>query len=73
MCIKTLEYNDKDGSIKLNSYTDDGFLESSLDITDEAVSLVIEKLYDFYNLDADGELVIRKKVPQKKISKIKLK
>jgi hypothetical protein len=71
--MQTLEYNDKDGSIRLNSYTDDGFLEGSLDITDEAVSLVIEKLYDLYNLDADGELVIRKKAPEKKISKVRLK
>ena len=70
---QTLEYNDKTGLITFNTYTEDGFLISSLDITDEAVTLVIEKLYDDYNLDDDGELVIKKRAPVKKISKIQLK
>jgi hypothetical protein len=70
---QTLEYNDKTGTITLNNYTEDGFLTSSLDITDEAVTLVIEKLYDDYDLDDAGELVIRKNDPDKKIGKIKLK
>ncbi|MGE4396301.1 MAG: hypothetical protein AB7D34_02460 [Sulfurimonas sp.] len=73
MTTKTIEYDDKNGTITLNTYTNDGFLTSSLDLTDEAVALVIEKLFDDYNLDGSGELVIRKSEPNRKIGKIKLK
>lgn len=38
----TLEYDDKNRTITLNTYIEDGFLTSSLDIIDEAVTLVIE-------------------------------
>lgn len=38
---QTLEYNKDKGTISLCNYTDDGFLESELNITNEAVNLVI--------------------------------
>jgi hypothetical protein len=70
--MQLLEYNDKDGTITLNTYTEDGFLTASLDITNEAVTLVIEKLYDDYNLENTGDLVIRKNKPNKKVFKLPL-
>ena len=43
---QTLEYNKDKGTISLCTYSDDGFLESELDITDKVTTLVLDKLYD---------------------------
>lgn len=59
--MQTLEYNKQTGTISLNTYTDDGFLEKETVITDQAVSLVLEKLYDQYGLDEGDELLITKR------------
>ena len=62
MSIKTqtLEYNKDKGTISLCTYSNDGFLESELDITDKVTILVLDKLYDDYNLDDGDELLITK-------------
>ncbi len=57
---QTLEYNKNTKQITLNSYSD-GFLESSIDITDKVMILAIEKLYDDYELQVGDELCITKK------------
>ena len=57
---QTLEYNKDKGTISLCTYSDDGFLESELDITDKVTTLVLDKLYDDYNLDDGDELLITK-------------
>lgn len=69
---QTLEYNKQKGTISLNTYSDDGFLESELDITDKVTTLVLDKLYDDYNLDDGDELLITKKKTSKSHTKIKL-
>lgn len=63
---QTLEYNKQKGTISLNTYSDDGFLESELDITDKVTTLVLDKLYDDYNLDDGDELLITKATNKKK-------
>lgn len=67
---RTLEYNKDKGTISLCTYTDDGFLESEINITDEAVNLVLDKLYDDYNLDEGDELLIVKDKSNEKIDSI---
>jgi len=69
---QTLEYNKDKGTIRLCTYSDDGFLESELDITDKVTTLVLDKLYDDYNLDDGDELLITKATKKKKKSKITL-
>ncbi|PUE65482.1 hypothetical protein [Arcobacter caeni] len=69
---QTLEYNKDKGTINLCTYSDDGFLESELDITDKVTTLVLDKLYDDYNLDDGDELLITKASNKKKKSKITL-
>lgn len=59
--MQTLEYNKQTGKITLNTYTDDEFLESEIDITDQVSTLVLEKLYADYNLDDGDELLITKR------------
>ena len=61
MQTKTIEYNKQTGVITLCTYTEDGFLENQIDITDKAISLVLEKLYNDYNLADGDELLITKK------------
>ena len=58
--MQTLEYNKSTKQITLNSYSD-GFLESSIDITDKVMTLALEKLYDEYDLDLGDELCIIKR------------
>lgn len=70
---QTLEYNKDKGTISLCTYTDDEFLESEIDITDEAVNLVLDKLYDDYNLDEGDELLIVKDKSSSKASKDSIK
>ena len=65
---QTLEYNKDKGTISLCTYSDDGFLESELDITDKVTTLVLDKLYDDYNLDDGDELLITKATNKKKKS-----
>ena len=62
---QTLEYNKDKGTISLCTYSDDGFLESELDITDKVTTLVLDKLYDDYNLDDGDELLITKATTKK--------
>ena len=69
---QTLEYNKDKGIINLCTYSNDGFLESELDITDKVTTLVLDKLYDDYNLDDGDELLIRKAINKKKNSKFTL-
>ena len=69
---QTLEYNRDKGTISLCTYSNDGFLESELNITDEVITLVLDKLYDDYNLDDGDELLIKKATKKKKKSKITL-
>jgi hypothetical protein len=63
---QTLEYNKDKGTISLCTYSDDDFLESELDITDKVTTLVLDKLYDDYNLDDGDELLITKATNKKK-------
>ena len=59
MKTQTLEYNKQTGKITLNTYTQDEFLESEMDITEQVTALVLDKLYDDYNLDDGDELLIK--------------
>lgn len=60
MKTQTLEYNKQTGKITLNTYTQDEFLESEMNITEQVTALVLDKLYDDYNLDDGDELLIKK-------------
>jgi len=70
--MQTLEYNKQTHKITLNTYTDDKFLESEIDITDQVTTLVLEKLYDNYDMDEGDELLITKKKSLKEHTKIKI-
>ena len=70
---QTLEYNKDKGIISLCTYSNDGFLESELDITDKVTTLVLDKLYDDYNLDDGDELLITKATNKNKIENYSLK
>lgn len=59
--IQTLEYNKQTHKILFCTYTEDEFLETELDVTDKVTALVLDKLYDDYNLDDGDELLITKK------------
>jgi hypothetical protein len=72
MSKKTLEYNKQTGKITLNTYTEDEFLESEVDITEQVTTLVLEKLYDDYDMGNGDELLITKQKSLKKHTKIKL-
>jgi len=69
---QTLEYNKEIGQITLNEYNE-GFLESSNNITDAVMTLALEKLYDDYNLDIGDEVVITKKKSLDKVTKFEVK
>ncbi len=73
MKTQTLEYNKQTGKITLNTYTEDEFLESEIDITDQVTTLVLEKFYDDYNMDEGDELLITKKKSLEDHVKIKVK
>lgn len=60
MNTQTLEYNNQTGKITLNTYSDDEFLIQEIDITEKVIPLVLDKLYDDYNLDDGDELLITK-------------
>lgn len=70
--MQTLEYNKQTNKITLNTYTDDKFLESEIDITDQVTTLVLEKLYDDYDMDEGDELLITKNKSLKEYTKIKI-
>ena len=70
--MQTLEYNKEIGQIALNEYNE-GFLDSSNDVTDAVMTLALEKLYDDYNLDIGDEVVITKKKSFDKITKFEVK
>ena len=72
MKTQTLEYNKQTGKITLNTYTQDEFLESEMDITEQVTALVLDKLYDDYNLDDGDELLITKATNKNKNLKITL-
>jgi len=69
--MQTIEYNKTIKQITLNNYSD-GFLESSIDITDKVMTLALEKLYDEYDLDLGDELCITKR-EELKITKFGIK
>lgn len=69
---QTLEYNKQTGQITLNEY-DEGFLDSSTDITTAVMTLALEKLYDDYGLDEGNEVVITKKKSLEKVTKFQVK
>jgi hypothetical protein len=48
-----LTYNQTDSKICLETY-DEGFFNQSIDITDEVVELVIEKLFNDMNCPVNG-------------------
>lgn len=70
--MQTLEYNKQTHKITLNTYTEDEFLESEVDITDQVTTLVLEKLYDDYDMDEGDELLVTKKKTLSDHTKIKL-
>ena len=70
--MQTLEYNKETGQIVLNEYNE-GFLESSNNITDAVMTLALEKLYDDYGLELGDEVVITKKKSLNKVTKFKVK
>lgn len=70
--MQTLEYNKQTGQITLNEY-DEGFLESSADVTEAVMTLALEKLYDDYDLEIGDEVVITKKKSLEKVTKFQVK
>ena len=70
--IQTLEYNKEKSIISLCTYSNNGFLEREIDITDKVTTLVLDKLYDDYNLDDGDELLITKASNKNKNLKITL-
>ena len=71
MKTQTLEYNKKTGQITICEY-DEGFLDSSNDVTDVIMTLALEKLYDDYNLEIGDEVIITKKKSLNKVTKFKV-
>ena len=71
MKTQTLEYNKETGLITICEY-DDGFLDSSNDVTDAVMTLALEKLYDDYGLESGDEVVITKKKNLDKLTKFKI-
>lgn len=72
MKTQTLEYNKDTGQITICEY-DDGFLDSSSDVTDAVMTLALEKLYDDYGLELGGEVIITKKKSLDRLTKFKIK
>lgn len=70
---QTLEYNKQTGKITLNTYTQDEFLESEIDITEQVTALVLDKLYDEYGLDEGDELLITKNKSLERRTKFQMK
>ncbi len=70
--MQTLEYNKQTSRITINEYTEDGFLDSSRDVTDAVMTLALEKLYDDYDLEIGDEVVITKKKSLEKVTKFKV-
>lgn len=70
---QTIEYNKQTSRITINEYTEDGFLDSSHDVTDAIMTLALEKLYDDYGLDEGDEVVITKKKSLEKVTKFQVK
>ena len=52
---------------------DDGFLDSSSDVTDVVMTLAPKKLYNDYGLKLGDEVVITKKKSLEKITKFEVK
>ena len=69
--IQTIEYNKETGQITICEY-DDGFLDTSRDVTDAVMTLALEKLYDDYRLELGDEVVITKKKSLEKVPKLKI-
>ena len=66
-----LTYNQIESKIALETY-DEGFFNQSIDITDEVVELVIEKLFNDFNCPTDGGVLelIRKQGVRESIVKV---
>jgi len=71
MKTQTLEYNKETCQITICEY-DDGFLDSSTDVTTAVMTLALEKLYDDYGLDIGDEVVITKKKNLENITKFEV-
>lgn len=73
MKTQTLEYNKQTGKITLNTYTQDEFLKSELDITEQVITLVLDKFYDEYGLEDGDELLITKNKSLERCTKFQMK
>lgn len=73
MKTQTLEYNKQTGKITLNTYTQDEFLESEMDITEQVTALVLDKFYDEYGLEDGDELLITKNKSLERCTKFQMK
>lgn len=73
MKTQTLEYNKQTGKITLNTYTQDEFLETEMDITEQVTALVLDKLYDEYGLEDGDELLITKNKSLDRRTKLQMK
>lgn len=61
------------GKITLNTYTQDEFLETEMDITEQVTVLVLDKLYDEYGLEDGDELLITKNKSLDRRTKFQMK
>lgn len=73
MKTQTLEYNKQTGKITLNTYTQDEFLKSELDITEQVITLVLDKFYDEYGLEDGDEVLITKNKSLERCTKFQMK
>lgn len=71
--MQTIEYNKQTGKITLNTYTQDEFLETEMDITEQVTALVLDKLYDEYGLEDGDELLITKNKSLNRRTKLQMK
>lgn len=71
--MQTLEYNKQTHKIILCTYTEDEFLESEIDITEQVTALVLDKLYDEYGLEDGDELLITKNKSLDRRTKFQMK
>jgi hypothetical protein len=66
-----LTYNETNGKICLETY-DQGFFNQEIDITDEVMELVIEKLFNDMGCPANGGVIELKRVKEKRGDVVKV-
>jgi hypothetical protein len=66
-----LSYNETGSKICLETY-DQGFFNQEIDITDEVVDLVIEKLFNDMGCPANGGVLELKRVKEKRGNVVKV-